>query len=332
MTGAGRTDQGVHAWGQVVSFDARADRFEPDRLRRSVNRLCGPALVVSRGGGGAPTDFDARFSARSRRYHYTVLNRPVADPFLLGHVVARRRAARLWPPCASPADPFIGEHDFSSFCRRPRPGRAAADGAGRAGGPRWCGGSLDAGWDDLGDGLLRFDVEATSFCHQMVRSIVGMLVEVGRGRRRAGEIAGIMRARDRGGLPTLAPPAVCACGRSATDGAASDGARSAVLQRFVAWLRRRGWGQYQAMAASLVGIGTGVYAVPGRRRVDRRRPGGRGRSWPSCASSAASSSSLPLLVMRDDRPKSLQDPALGRQRHPLADRRGVGTGSRDDRP
>ena len=204
VTGAGRTDRGVHAAGQVVSFDVASDRFEPDLLRRAVNRLCAPSLVVSKV-EAAPDDFDARFSARSRRYHYTVLNRPVPDPFLWAttwHVAEPLALTGLRLAC----DPLIGEHDFSSFCRRPRAGRRPADGDGAARRPPCrCARVVEAGWEDLGDGLLRFHIEANAFCHQMVRSIVGLLVEVGRGRRRAGEVAGILRARDRSGLPTLAP-------------------------------------------------------------------------------------------------------------------------------
>ena len=81
LTCAGRTDTGVHAWGQVVSFDAPAERFDPLLLQRSVNRLCGPR-IVAREVARAPDDFDARRSAVSRTYRYTVLNRPVPDPFL----------------------------------------------------------------------------------------------------------------------------------------------------------------------------------------------------------------------------------------------------------
>jgi tRNA pseudouridine38-40 synthase len=237
VTGAGRTDRGVHAAGQVVSFDVAVERFDAEVLRRALNRLCAPALVATEV-AAVPVDFDARFSARARRYHYTVLNRSVPDPFLWAttwHVPEPLALPRLRLAC----DPLIGEHDFSSFCRRPRHRRADRDGAcpgdgcggtdggsgaaGGDGGGRGDGGDVgstegpgdgevslrrrvvEAGWEDLGDGLLRFHIEANAFCHQMVRSIVGLLVEVGRGRRRAGDVAGIIRARDRTGLPTLAP-------------------------------------------------------------------------------------------------------------------------------
>ena len=95
-------------------------------------------------------------------------------------------------------DPLIGEHDFASFCRRPKPaaGEPPASLVRRVVRP---GGTT-------GDGVLRFEIRANAFCHQMVRSIVGTLVEVGLGRRRAGDPLGILRARDRAAAGQLAPP------------------------------------------------------------------------------------------------------------------------------
>jgi tRNA pseudouridine38-40 synthase len=204
LTGAGRTDKGVHAWGQVVSFDAEADRFDPLRLQRSLNGLCGPTLVV-REVEPAARGFDARFSARSRRYRYTVVNRPVADPFRWStswHVAEPLDLAAL----RLAADPFIGEHDFSSFCRRPRPGRRAGCGEGaEPEQPSLVRRVIDCAWDEVEEGLLRFEVEATSFCHQMVRSMVGSMVDAGRGRRRAGDMGAIIRARSRAAAGDLAP-------------------------------------------------------------------------------------------------------------------------------
>lgn len=191
---AGRTDAGVHAWGQVVSFDADADRADPARLARVVNRHCAPALVVRDADIAAP-DFDARFSARTRRYRYTVLNRVVPDPFLA--------PTTWWVPepldlnaLRLACDPIVGGHDFTSFCRRPK-GRPEATLFRRV---------FDARWVPLDDGLLRFDIEAGAFCHQMVRSLVGTIVDMGRGRRRAGEMTGILQARDRSAAGTVAPP------------------------------------------------------------------------------------------------------------------------------
>src|SRR5213076_1795753 len=81
LTCAGRTDKGVHAWGQVVSFDAEEFGLDLDGLQRSLNRMLGPAIVV-RDAQKVHNTFDARRSAVARRYRYTVLNRDVPDPFL----------------------------------------------------------------------------------------------------------------------------------------------------------------------------------------------------------------------------------------------------------
>jgi tRNA pseudouridine38-40 synthase len=196
LTCAGRTDAGVHAWGQVVSFDAPADGLSPQTLQRSLNRLCAPAIVV-REAALAPEGFDARHSARARTYRYTIVNRPVPDPFLAHlawHVDQHLDLDLLRLGC----DPLVGTHDFSAFCRRPK--RSDGDEV-----------SLvrdihRAGWDDLGDGVLRFEITANAFCHQMVRSVVGTLVEVGLTRLHAGDLLAILGSRDRAAAGKLAPP------------------------------------------------------------------------------------------------------------------------------
>jgi tRNA pseudouridine38-40 synthase len=208
LTCAGRTDAGVHGWGQVVSFDVPADRLVPDRagadpmpevvaeVVQAVNKLCGPTVVV-RDAAMVDDGFDARFSARARRYRYTIVNRPVPDPFLARtawHVRAPLDVRAMTLAC----DPLIGEHDFSSFCRRPKTVSGEPASLVRR--------VLDARWDDEGEGLLHFWIEANAFCHQMVRSIVGTLVEVGRGKKRAGDVMGIVRAADRQAAGDLAPP------------------------------------------------------------------------------------------------------------------------------
>jgi tRNA pseudouridine38-40 synthase len=197
LTCAGRTDKGVHAWGQVVSFDAAADRFDPEQLQRALTGLCGPEISVREVTAAEP-GFDARFAARSRTYRYTVLNRAVPDPFrrhLAWHVPEPLTPELLELAC----DPFLGEHDFSAFCRRPKtpPGSEPASLVREV---------LRAEWSALGDGLLRFEIEATAFCHQMVRSIVGTVVAAGHGRIRAGDIRGILSSGTRAAAPPIAPP------------------------------------------------------------------------------------------------------------------------------
>jgi tRNA pseudouridine38-40 synthase len=100
-------------------------------------------------------------------------------------------------------DPLIGEHDFAAFCRRPKvdPGEPEASLVRRLVAARWR--EVDTDW---GPGLLRFEITATSFCHQMVRSIVGTLVEVGAGRRHAGEMRSILLSGQRGQAGQVAPP------------------------------------------------------------------------------------------------------------------------------
>jgi tRNA pseudouridine38-40 synthase len=195
ITCAGRTDAGVHAWGQVISFDARSEGLDLDGLARRVNKMLAPTVVV-RDLGEAADGFDARFSARSRRYRYLVLNRPVADPFLAHmcwHVTRPLDLAAMQLAC----DPFIGEHDFAAFCRRPK----RSDGQEASLVRR----VAEAIWIDEGDGRLRFEIEAQAFCHQMVRSIVGLLVAVGLGKRRAGEVRGVIASGDRDRAAPLAP-------------------------------------------------------------------------------------------------------------------------------
>jgi tRNA pseudouridine38-40 synthase len=197
LVGAGRTDRGVHAWGQVVHFDARADGLDLVALQRSLNKLLRPAVAV-RAIEVVPDDFSARFSATARRYRYRVLNTPVHDPFrtrFAWHVPQPLDLAAL----RLGADPLVGEHDFASFCRRPVPLPDGSDASLRRTVHR-------AVWHDRGDGLLEFEIAANAFCHQMVRAITGTLVEMGLGRRKAGEMLGILHAADRSAAGRVAPP------------------------------------------------------------------------------------------------------------------------------
>jgi tRNA pseudouridine38-40 synthase len=194
ITAAGRTDAGVHAHGQVVTFDACADQLDLLRLQRSVNKLCAPAIAVRDATIAAP-GFDARFSATWRRYRYTVLNSPTPDPFL---------AATAWQidkpldrnAVVLACDPFIGEHDFTTFCRRRRDDPDAP----------MTRRVISARWDEFSGDILRFEITANAFCHQMVRSIVGTMIDAGLGRRRPGELLAMLRARDRRAVGGIAPP------------------------------------------------------------------------------------------------------------------------------
>ena len=96
--------------------------------------------------------------------------------------------------------PLLGEHDFAAFCRRPKPVPGAATP------PTTVRRVLAADWSHDGEDRLRFAITATAFCHQMVRSVVGTLVAVGRGALHASDVAGILRGRDRQRCPDVAPP------------------------------------------------------------------------------------------------------------------------------
>jgi tRNA pseudouridine38-40 synthase len=196
LTCAGRTDTGVHAWGQVVSFDLPAERFDEVALARSLNRLCGPAIVV-RDLADAPDDFDARRSATGRAYRYTIVNRPVPDPFL-AHVAWHVEEPLDLDLLRLGCDPLVGDHDFSAFCRKPKHRDGSEASLVRQ--------VRRAAWTDVGDGVLRFEIEANAFCHQMIRSVVGTLVDVGLARKHAGELLGILAGRDRSKASPLAPP------------------------------------------------------------------------------------------------------------------------------
>jgi tRNA pseudouridine38-40 synthase len=191
ITCAGRTDAGVHAWGQVVSFDATPG-LDPDRLAQSLNGMLGPEIVVRDAALVAP-GFSARRSARWRRYRYTIVNGPVPDPFHARYA--------WWVPAPldikvlrMAADPFVGERDFSSFCRTPTTGSTSLRRR-----------VFESEWTDLGDGHLRYEVRATSFCWQMIRSMVGTMVDVGVGKLRPGDIMGILRQRERSAAGEPAP-------------------------------------------------------------------------------------------------------------------------------
>jgi tRNA pseudouridine38-40 synthase len=195
LTGAGRTDAGVHAWGQVVSGDLPAETDLEDLVRR-LNKLGAPAIAVRRA-EWADAGFDARFSARWRQYRYDVWNAPVPNPLLAGRAWFVPQPLALWAMQAA-CDPLIGEHDFSSFCRRPKVDPDEPE-------PSLVRRVLAARWIEVEAELLRFEIRATAFCHQMVRSIVGTVVDVGMGKATPGDMQGILQARDREAAGQVAP-------------------------------------------------------------------------------------------------------------------------------
>ncbi len=186
---AGRTDAGVHARDQVVSFDAEG--VDPDRLRRSLNGILGAEISVKEV-FEVDADFDARFSAKWRRYCFVVDQSSAADPLdrhRVWHVGRDLDVSAMRSAIA----PLIGEHDFSSFCRSIE---------GRTNVRR----VEEAAWNHLENGQLVFWIRANAFCQQMVRSVVGFCYDVGRGFSRAEAAESVLAARDRSAVATVAPP------------------------------------------------------------------------------------------------------------------------------
>lgn len=189
ISAAGRTDAGVHAWGQVVSFEADED---PERVQRALNGMLGPEVVV-REARRAPPGFDARRSATAREYRYRVRTAPVPDPFTAryewhrpgAHRVARMRAA---------ARLLEGEHDFSSFCRPPRDREASRVRR------------LERLTVRSERDRLEIRARANAFLHQMVRSLAGTLLAVGEGKMEPEAMPEVLAARSRQAAGPVAPP------------------------------------------------------------------------------------------------------------------------------
>jgi tRNA pseudouridine38-40 synthase len=195
ITCAGRTDKGVHAHGQVVDF-LTTEGVDLAGLVRAINGLCGPSIAV-REPALVDHGFSSRFDAVGRRYRYTIRTSDVPDPFsdrTAWHVRQPLDVARLHLAC----DPLIGTHDFASFCRRATGAAGEEKSSVRE--------VREARWEVVDDETLRFWIEASSFCHQMVRSVVGTLVDAGIGKRTPGDVAGILRARNRSAAGPVAPP------------------------------------------------------------------------------------------------------------------------------
>jgi tRNA pseudouridine38-40 synthase len=218
ITCAGRTDAGVHARGQVVHVDLPATlptirrngssrTMGGEDLLTALNRQVGPAVVVQEA-APAPEGFDARRSATGRRYRYLVWNGPVGDP-LLAPIAWHVSAPLGLRPMSAASDVLVGEHDFAAFCRRP-PGAAREEQLVRRVRRAAWSEAIDAEAGDPGarprrGRLLRFDIEADSFCHQMVRSLVAVLVEVGKGGPTSADMVSWLRSGERAGLPAPAP-------------------------------------------------------------------------------------------------------------------------------
>jgi tRNA pseudouridine38-40 synthase len=192
VMGAGRTDTGVHATGQVVAFDLDW-KHGPSGLRSALNANLPPDIAV-REVWVTSDKFHPRFDARSRSYEYRLYVADVRDPFL------DRRAWRLASDIdaaaiVEAAGHLLGKQDFIAFGTPPRGENAVRT-------------VSEAVWRDSGDGEYRFYITADAFLYRMVRTITATLVRVGRRQMTADDFRGILAARQRG----LAAPPAPACG------------------------------------------------------------------------------------------------------------------------
>ena len=185
---AGRTDAGVHARAQVVSF-VHDGEVDPSALQRSLNGILGPEISV-RSIREFAADFHARHSAKWRRYRYRI-GTGAADPLTRGFTWEVDRDLDI-AAMATGAVEYLGEHDFSSFCRSVE---------GKSNVRR-----VDESLLEETDGVIKYWITANAFCHQMVRSLVGLLYDVGRGFTPADDVVKVIEAGDRSRVATVAPP------------------------------------------------------------------------------------------------------------------------------
>ncbi len=190
IQGAGRTDAGVHASGQVVHFDTEVERSLL-AWQIGTNRYLPPDIAVQWAKETLP-DFHARFSARARTYRYRIFNHPVKPVF--------NRDSATWVPQFLDANAMqqagqylLGEHDFSSFraseCQSVSPMR-----------------NVQALWVKRHENWISLEITANAFLHHMVRNIVGVLLAVGKHKKPAGWVGEVLKARDRTLAAATAPP------------------------------------------------------------------------------------------------------------------------------
>jgi tRNA pseudouridine38-40 synthase len=188
VIGAGRTDRGVHALGQVVTFEV-AWAHDLSDLHRALNAvLAADVAIVAL--GRAPEGFHPRFSAVRRAYRYRILNRRWPAP-LERHTAWHVARELDLAPMVEASGCLVGTHDFATFGRPPQGENTVRT-------------VFRAEWQEQRP-FLTFDIEADAFLYHMVRSLVGTLVQVGWGQVSPAEFESLLHARDRSLIKRLAP-------------------------------------------------------------------------------------------------------------------------------
>lgn len=191
LAAAGRTDAGVHAYGQVVNFFTNGT-IPTERIVRAVNSLLPPDIVLLEA-SEADREFSARHSARSKTYLYRVQQGEVPDPFTRRYAWYVRQSLDL-AAMQTAMDGILGIHDFSSF-------RAA--GGAPVSPVRTM---YEASCVEKANGMLEFRFFGSGFLYHMVRNLVGTLVNVGLGRITPEHFQEILAAKDRQQASATAPP------------------------------------------------------------------------------------------------------------------------------
>lgn len=174
VVGSGRTDAGVHAEGQVANVRLSGSKFTPEKLKHAINGNMWRDIRILKA-EKAPDDFHARFSAKRKTYIYRVINAPVMSPFWRRYAHHESRPLDI-PRMNETARLFLGEHDWTAFAS------AKADGESRV--RNVLDFTVESRWDERAQGLMiEFRISASGFLRYMVRSIVGTMLEVGRGEK-----------------------------------------------------------------------------------------------------------------------------------------------------
>jgi tRNA pseudouridine38-40 synthase len=190
VTASGRTDAGVHALNQVANFRMKS-AIGCQNLLKGINSLL-PEDIVVKVLQDADDEFHARYSAKSKIYVYRIFNNPVRSALYRNYSWHLRVPLDLG--AMGRAAKFLeGTHDFSSFCA------AGSDAEGRVR-------TVTATSVEMEDSMLRFTIEANGFLRYMVRNIVGLLVDVGKGIIPPTGVREIMDAMDRTRAGITAPP------------------------------------------------------------------------------------------------------------------------------